>query len=633
MPACVTRLRVFVLVAVALGIGAVASGCYSASTAGPQAAAEIFLGGTKVSGEAAPTLTVTPGATATIDLAKTLLKGKVGQEVSATNSAKELSKCIAEAKWSLVKADGTPLSAPYAGTQTWPVGTGNSADECAAGATDRTFAVPIPADVTGLSLSVAVFSAVCKDQACSSAAPRRGVRGVVHSVRKDYQRWITGQVAVKLVAYVPTPAPVPTPGPDDGPALSPQLVVAQTPISTNSNWGTRMRELNARMLAAPSGASTYEWDLNGDGVYGDSSAASDRTLPVGVAVVPAGNLPAASTLEVGVRVTGSGGYEVTKRASIRTVGAGGCSNPGYRCGDYVGLSTESPVAGSSLTVTVNPVFAFGRTSSERACLDLNGNGYFEKTVDVSPSEVTAQFVTSALPVGAHLIQTAFVDTTVSCADAPAQANAYIFRNVYVSQPSVTSAESRQGATTYSGAATMRLSKTITIKPAQQVGYEVKNEILRGRYAFATPKTGRPAGLSAFTAGDYVQKIDAIRLTPNATGTETTVTGTGTMLLRGKKGALLCTTIDSSAVATTYVFAGGKGAGASVTGGMSSPPLDFKGTWERASGLKVIKGVQTQTKPIVEQGTIAAGTGATRALPAACKALVRYLPKPAKAAAK
>jgi len=627
---------VFVLVAVALGIGAVASGCYSSeSTAGPQAYADIFLGGTKVSGEAAPTLTVTPGATATIDLAKTLLMGKVGPKVGGVKSM-ALSKCIAEAEWSVVKADGTPLGAPYAGRQTWPVGTGNSADvyEWADGARDRTIAVPIPADVTGLSLTVAVFSAVCTDKGCSSATPRRGVRGLpIIGERKDSQRWITGQVAVKLVAYVPTPGPAPTPGPDDGPALSPQLVVAQTPISTSSSWGTRMRELNARMLAAPSGASTYEWDLNGDGVYGDSSAASDRTLPVGVAVVPAGNLPTASTLEVGVRVTGSGGYDVTKRASIRTVGAGGCSNPGYRCGDYVGLSTESPVAGSPLTVTVNPVFAFGRTSSERACLDLNGNGFFEKTVDVSPSEVTAQFVTSALPVGAHLIQTAFVDTTVSCADAPAQANAYIYRNVYVSQLSVTSAESRQGATTYSGAATMRLSKTITIKPAQQVGYEVKNEILRGRYAFATPKTGRPAGLSAFTAGDYVQKIDAIRLTPNATGTETTVTGTGTMLLRGKKGALLCTTIDSSAVATTYVFAGGKGAGASVTGGMSSPPLDFKGTWERASGLKVIKGVQTQTKPIVEQGTIAAGTGATRALPAACKALVRYLPKPAKAAAK
>jgi hypothetical protein len=76
-----------------------------------------------------------------------------------------------------------------------------------------------------------------------------------------------------------------------------------------------------------------------------------------------------------------------------------------------------------------------------------------------------------------------------------------------------------------------------------------------------------------------------------------------------------------------------GAGATMPVSMSSPPLDFKGTWERASGLKVIKGVQTQTQPIVERGTIAAGTGATRALPAACKALVRYLPKLAKTPAK
>jgi hypothetical protein len=60
--------------------------------------------------------------------------------------------------------------------------------------------------------------------------------------------------------------------------------------------------------------------------------------------------------------------------------------------------------------------------------------------------------------------------------------------------------------------------------------------------------------------------------------------------------------------------------------MTSPPLDFKGTWERASGLKVVKGVQVQTKPITETGTVTAATGAKTALPAACKALVRHLPK-------
>jgi hypothetical protein len=611
----------------ALGVvlaGLAVSGCYSttASTSGPQAAAEIFLGGSKVTGATpAPTLAVTPGGTTTVDLAKTTLRGKVGRAQGGAdkNNAKVLSKCIARAEWAVIGADGVPLGAPHAGSKTWIVDTGNTVDACASGATERTIDVVMPADVTGHSLSITVFSASCRDRACAQASSRRSTRGI--APRKDSPRWITGTAVVKLVAV----------GPDDGPALPPQLVVRMNPFYKSNSSGSLFREVDARLLGTAAGT-TYEWDLNGDGIYTDVSDQPDpigRVMPSGVAAIPYSDLSGVTPgteHEVGVRVTVPGAAAVTSRAKLKVVYTGGCS-PTYRCFNEAVLSSAAPTVGSTLTLTIRPNFGFqGRTAPERACLDLNGNGYYERGIDIAPSEVSKQVEFAARAAGAHLVQVAFVDSGVDCAAAASQSNSYVFRDVYVSQAAVGASASRQAAAAYTGAATVRLSKTITIKPAQMAGYELKNELLRGRYTFRTPAKGRPKGLAAFTGGDYVQKIDTIRLTPNATGSETTVTGVGTMLLRGKKGALLCTAIESSAVATTYRFSGGTGAGATLTGEMTSPPLDFKGSWERASGLKVVKGVQVQTKPLTEQGTVTAATGGKTALPTACKALVKHLPK-------
>lgn len=662
--------RRLALVVVAIVAGAIASGCYSStSTSGPQAAAEIFLGGTKVSGAAAPTLTVTPGATATVDLRQTILKGKIGPKSGSgsKNNAKVLSKCIAKVEWSLLKADGTPLGADHAGTKTWSIDKGNSVDECASGATDRTIDVPMPADVTGLSLSLAVFSAICRDRACSQPAGRRGVRGMAPSERRDSQRWITGQVAVKLVAaqasglyfsYMPSSGPYTGIGRSalDGTGVNLSLVTAAADVNSVAvrgeylYWATDTTigrakldgtEVdNAFLTGLGAGGITpdiadiavtdqYIFWINNAGGSSRIGRADVEGTGVNPSLVTSGSVLSYLAANVTHVYYASASFAVFKR--VTAIGTGEENMPYLNAGTlgdfaidrthlyYSGVGFNAigrmPVDGASNAATFIDRSADGFLAYRGVAVDATHIYWVAER-----SSDSASFISRANLDGTGVVDTwlPISQTLNGLAVAPAAA------------ARSGSPTSRQATTSYTGASTVRLSKTITIKPAQQVGYEVKNEILRGRYTLATPRKGRPAGLAAFTAGDYVQKIDVIRLTPNATGSETTVTGTGTMLLRGKKNALLCTTIDSTAVATTYTFAGGKGAGATVTGGMTSAPLDFKGTWERASGLKVVKGVQVQTKPITEKGTVAAATGAKRALPAACKALVKHLPKAKKA---
>ena len=95
--------------------------------------------------------------------------------------------------------------------------------------------------------------------------------------------------------------------------------------------------------------------------------------------------------------------------------------------------------------------------------------------------------------------------------------------------------------------------------------------------------------------------------------------TSTMLLRGTGGVLACVRAESTASGLSYSFLGGTGAARRIVADAIATPAKV------TPPAKPSKTVKPQRRPVRGNAQMAASTGAPRALPAACKALVRHLP--------
>jgi hypothetical protein len=144
----------------------------------------------------------------------------------------------------------------------------------------------------------------------------------------------------------------------------------------------------------------------------------------------------------------------------------------------------------------------------------------------------------------------------------------------------------------------------------------------------TPAKGngstRPSALTLFRKGDYVVRAASLGFF-GATRTQTVI-GQSTMLLRGTGGALLCLAVTGTPSGSTYVFRGGTGAAAKLTGDASSSRFQVRAKSPKPpkSGKQSFKG-KKQKQAIRSNATIAAGTAKATPLPADCSALRRYLP--------
>ena len=383
-----------------------------------------------------------------------------------------------------------------------------------------------------------------------------------------------------------------------------------------------LRVIDARTSTDPeSQALTYSWDVDGDGVYGDPV---EETGTAGVVRIPAATLPAAGQkVRFGVRVTDTGGLSSTATGRAEAIGVVG--------GEFAQTLSFAPatgVAGSPTTVTFAPTADVGL-----ACFDTNGDGRYDDA-QVTSAPWSATFTPAAAgtqQVGVILVLGARAPGDPECAqiDAAYAGDTYPFQQgVNDAYVSAAARSSRATGAGYRAKARFTLGDaTMVAIGAAQPGGAMSGTTGRGTYTLRTPAKGngvaRPAGLQAFTKGDYVIRAASLDFVATAT-TRQTLIGSSTMLLRGTDGALACLAVTGTPSSSTYVFIGGTGPAARLTGDATSTNLSMRVKPTKAKSVSY-KG-KRQRKAIRSNATIAAGTAAKATpLPAACAALKHHLP--------
>jgi len=674
-----------------------ASGCDPAeehSISGALKAATVYVNGVDASSAAAPTLTVLPGKPVSIDLSRTDLIGAIGPKTAESLDNAPVgatrTKCLAKAEWKIVGADNVPLAKPYAGSKVFPLRSKFNDSECAFGSFNVSIDVAIPKDVTGATLSITVFSAICKDDSCASSStsakrlPGTARAGLVPRTQPiryvDSERWIAGTVTLKLVDGTPAPAPPAAP-------RATGLYFTVNPGATDPSRDIDGAALDGSAVTpafVDAGADATSIAVRGAYVYWSTDTAIGRAKLDGTAVQPGFISGLTGVTDIAVTDQYVFWIRNSPTSAIGRADIGGTNvNATWYAPADLNFPTMQYLAANSTHVYMAPT-SFG------------GSAYFRRVAVANPADVTTLaggvgategdfavddtylYATGAyagggggegigrmaLATAATVGLSAFVnawpqyeahwgvavdgqyiywvsrkfgteDRYIGRANIDGtQANAtWLPLSIIPNGLAVSSATSRRASAgtvqpiagrASSSTATMRLAKATVLRFPRLIGYEYRNELLRGRYSFTTSAKNRPAGLGAFTRGTYAQRIDRIGLVPSTSGDTTTASGAGTMLMRGRNDALLCVAIDANAVATTYMFTGGRGAGASITGGLQSSPLEFAGTQTEAFGLKTVNGRETQTRDIVKRGTLTAATGAPRRLSAVCRSLIPYL---------
>lgn len=409
-----------------------------------------------------------------------------------------------------------------------------------------------------------------------------------------------------------------------------RLIARSTPAATSGAMGEYLwRQVDARTSTDPQGSAlTYSWDLNGDGVYGDQPATVDAsvTVPTGVAIVPDSVLTpliaGSGTQTVGVKVTNASGESSTATTTLRPVAWNTQST------SRVEFSTDTPVAGAAVTAS----FVSQNHNIAIACVDYDGDGAYESNVTLyGYGTQTATF--NALAAGAHVVTTAFAGSAADCTANPFS----VFRAVYVATAAgARSLGSSARAGDYAAATRMTLFDGRTLREPSKAAKVMRLDgaVFGGRYRWAVPARGngkaRPAALAAFARGPYAAQASRMTLVGGAANQ--VGVGSGYMLLRGvDEGDLLCLRITSPGPLQRTLILGGTGAGAKLRGSLSGNslkmPFDALGLIGVTGSGKSLKPEFGQVEPFSNTARLTASTGTARALPKACRGLVRHLPTP------
>jgi hypothetical protein len=190
---------------------------------------------------------------------------------------------------------------------------------------------------------------------------------------------------------------------------------------------------------------------------------------------------------------------------------------------------------------------------------------------------------------------------------------------------------------YSGKARARLNGGAIVAVGRADGASMSGVINQGTYSLTAPartgRTARPPALALFAKGDFASSSNA-KLGFSETNATTPLTGTSTVLLRGAKGALGCMSVVRTDATTKWSFLGGTGAASKLRMTLTGGPT-LNSTINQAAAPQAVrakaKGAKGRKKasalrPVATNYAITASAkGASRALPAACRALVKRLP--------
>ena len=602
-----------------------------------------------------PVLTVTPGASTTIrwsgyNSGETTVTGRaISIDLKGTlldNAPNGGFPCGAGAVIHplLRGPNATDPWVEVAGTQEVSFGSHVFADNCDSGlgTTTLTFAEPsgwsgiVPGGKLGVSILVRSAwgfdksSPECKQlkKIDTSGNPLMGLfigvklydKGCTDREGDQYAAARSGQFEVQLL----TPAATAT-------APTARIVSRAAPVwvagGAFSDARTLWYEVDGRTSTDPAaGALTYSWDLDGDGTYGDASATPDPagTLPTGVAIVPVAVLDAAATANrdqtVGVKVTNAAGETSTATTTIHPLPNQNYDD-NYRS-DF-SLDTATPAVGGTLTLSLETPMSMGGYG----CVDADADGVYETTVNLpirsGPALSTGTTTTTALAAGPHLVTVVFIQRYggASCANPTADTRALTFRQVYTS---VAARRTTARTTDYTGKGQLRLRLGgIPVEGrSSSSSVEIRGSVVDGAFAMPTSSAGdRPAALAHLLAGTYAARWASLVQEP-LTRSSMGAIGSGHLLLRGTDGTLECLAFDTRIGQSTFTFRGGTGTASRLLGTLTGDQLSYS-----TSGLGNLAKVSGSwaLRPFTAAVSVAASNGAPRALPTACRSLMRYLP--------
>ena len=460
-------------------------------------------------------------------------------------------------------------------------------------------------------------------------------------------RYVFSQTLTEIP--VPTPTEVPIGGPisadlfsHDSPAFIPANPEAMTPTILDAR-----QSIGADL--------TYSWDLNGDGTFGITgadnpqggwTAAGVPARAAGTAFVPAALLFEAvgSSFTPAVRVTNSSGSsQKSILLPVRRIGAGGLSVTRATNGQAV----LKPLIGT-LPLGPNP------DDVTSACVRYSSRGEAGLgTTDGIPIGDDGSFTGDYTTVAANGTYRVSVDFFAGIASpcsnptTPTELRSTHTELVSIGSTAVGIASSKGAGAHemaaapapkgYSGKARVRLNGGAIVAVGKTDGTSMSGVINQGKYSLTAPtrtrRTARPPALALFAKGDFASSSNA-KLGFSETNATTPLTGTSTVLLRGAKGALGCMSVVRTDTTTTWSFLGGTRAASklrmTLTGGptlnstinQAAAPPAVRATAKGAKGRKAASAL----RPVATNYAITASAkGASRALPAACRALKGRLP--------
>ena len=378
------------------------------------------------------------------------------------------------------------------------------------------------------------------------------------------------------------------------------------------------RTIDARASTDPQGqALTYTWDTNNDGVYGD---AVEETGTAGVVRIPAATLNAiGGRFTFGVKATNTSGLSATATSRAEVI-----TRLWSEVGQTITLSPAAGVVGSPSTVTLE-----NRGAATLGCVDSNGDDVYTDAELTAANAFTAPFTAAGGNQRIAVIAANVADTCAYYSQQIAAGSYGVDQVVATIYTSSAARSSRASAKGYRAKARFTLGgATMVALGSVDASGAYTGTTGRGTYSLRTPAKGngsaRPAALTLFPKGEYVVRAASLGFF-GATRTQTVI-GQSTMLLRGTGGALLCLAVTGTPSGSTYVFRGGTGAAAKLTGDASSSRFQVRAKSPKPpkSGKQSFKG-KKQKQAIRSNATIAAGTAKATPLPADCSALRRYLP--------
>ena len=493
----------------------------------------------------------------------------------------------------------------------------------------------------GESLSQNQISSLLTNEKCASAESTRRATGTLRIPTRS----VGGELKVRLAynydgysthAWMSVEIPAYT-----APAPAPPTVVVFPHASPAGDAGPRL--LDAR-LSTGTGALSYAWsptECAGTSYESGSGSVAAPTGTAGVAPNHSG--------ECTVTVTQANGASASASVSVG-------STRGLRNGIFTfNNSTSATISGSYYGLP-------GEATT--ACVDLAGTGSFSTPVALTGANPsTGTVALTRLSPGLHKIAATLWSggDNATCSITSTTGAVQTISDLYTVDSAGAASAARRGVRSSSFVAPSTL-RFVPTKNISEGTYDRKSGVISGAtmvgsFSWATPKSSRgvqrPVGAAKLAKGAYVMRSVDMLQGP-LVGKASTLLGTGTVLLRGTDGTLACGTLAGGFDSSTLTLAGGTRSARTLTGNVTGKQVTYvfpkvpaaasrSGgvTGMLATALGWITGDQPtdrakkpskkpkwpKVRPVKGSGTANLQTAAkATALPAACKALVQYLPQ-------